>query len=141
MRAFNRPAIHQKQMLAVTESTAREDTFHPDPPRETGMPLLVKFLIRHAALGFGFACVFVGALIWFDVGRIGTILAQSDIQILATCLLVMMVGLTFSSVQMGYAVMTNPDLLGGGGSGGKRSKVPGVGNADLAPVKVTQPKP
>lgn len=104
------------------------------------MPLLVKFLIRHAAIGFGFAALFVGTLIVLDIGRIGTILAQSDIRILATALLVMMVGLTFSSVQMGYAVMTNPDLLGGG-SGGKGSKIP-AGKITLqtpVPVKAELP--
>lgn len=113
---------------------------YPAPPHYAGMPLLVKFLIRHAAIGFAFACMFVGALIAFDVGRIGTILAQSDIRILATALLVFMVGLTFSSVQMGYAVMTNPDLLGGG-SGGKRSKIPAatITTQRPVPVKATSP--
>lgn len=113
---------------------------HPDPPRETGMPLLVKFLIRHAAIGFGLAGLFVGVLIWLDIGNIGTIIAQSGICVFATFLLVMMVGLTFSSVQMGYAVMTNPDLLGGGGQGGKRSRVARMAEAPTpVPVKARQP--
>lgn len=107
---------------------------YPDPPRETGMPLLVKFLIRHAAIGFALAAVFVGVLVWLDIGNIGTILAQSGIRVFATFLLVMMVGLTFSSVQMGYAVMTKPDLLGGG-SGGRGSKVK-TGAHELIPVPV-----
>lgn len=109
------------------------------------MPLLVKFLIRHAAIGFGFAILFVGTLIWFDIGNIGTILAQSDIRVFATGLLVMMVGLTFSSVQMGYAVMTKPDLLGGG-SGGTKAKIPNAETsanktAVLTPVPVKASSP
>lgn len=118
----------------MTTLPPQNDVSYPDPPRETGMPLLVKFLIRHAAIGFALAGTFVGILVWFDIGNIGTILAQSGIRVFATALLVMMVGLTFSSVQMGYAVMTKPDLLGGG-SGGKGSRVP-VAPATLQPVPV-----
>lgn len=123
----------------MTVLPPHNDVSHPDPPRETGMPLLVKFLIRHAAIGFALAGIFVGVLVWFDIGNIGTILAQSGIRTFATTLLVMMVGLTFSSVQMGYAVMTKPDLLGGG-SGGKGSRVP-VGPATLQPVPVKAANP
>lgn len=127
----------------MTDLPPQNEFSYPAPPREVGMPLLVKFLLRHAAIGFGFAGMFVGMLIWFDIGNIGTILAQSDIRIFATALLVMMVGLTFSSVQMGYAVMTKPDLLGegpGGGSGVKGSKVPdGPDALKLIPVKAAQP--
>lgn len=118
----------------MTALPPQNDVSYPDPPRETGMPLLVKFLIRHAAIGFALAGIFVGILVWFDIGNIGTILAQSGIRVFATALLVMMVGLTFSSVQMGYAVMTKPDLLSGG-SGGKGSRAP-VALATLQPAPV-----
>lgn len=125
----------QLRVNIVTDPASEIQNSHPDPPRKVGMPLLVKFLIRHAAIGFGFASVFVGALIWMDIGSIGTILAQSDIRIFATALLVMMVGLTFSSVQMGYAVMSNPDLLGGG-SGGSKSRASVDQASKLTPLQI-----
>lgn len=126
----------QLRVNTVTDPASEIQNSHPEPPRKMGMPLLVKFLIRHAFIGFGFAGVFVSALIWFDIGNIGTILAQSDIRIFATALLVMMIGLTFSSVQMGYAVMSNADLLGGGDGGIKsRASVDQTSNLTQLPVK------
>lgn len=106
---------------------------YPDPPRSTGMPPLVRFLLRHAAIGFGLAAVFVGTLIHFDIGNIGTVLAQSGVQGIATGLLVMMVGLTFSSVQMGYAVMMQSHDSPIDPRGGAKERLPALG---LQPVPV-----
>ena len=58
----------------------------------SSLPLLVRFLIRHAAIGFGVAVLFVGLLLASSAG-------------LALAILTFSVGLTFSSVQMGFAVM------------------------------------
>jgi hypothetical protein len=81
------------------------------------MPSLLKFLLRHAAIGFGIAVVFVGLLFASDMGGIGLLIMNSDDGILAASLLTFFIGLTFASAQMGFAVMLegrdNPDRRGG----------------------------
>ncbi|MDQ0511598.1 hypothetical protein [Ancylobacter amanitiformis] len=72
------------------------------------MPRLVRFLIRHALIGFGLAVLFVGALLLLDVARLGTLIGQSPFGGLAALVLVVCVGITFASAQMGFAVMLLP---------------------------------
>lgn len=84
------------------------------------MPILVRFLLVHAAIGFGLAFIFVSALVVFDTGGLRTLMASSNVGLVAFLLLVFLNGLTFGSVQIGVAVMLlgeedgNPD--GGGHS-------------------------
>lgn len=73
------------------------------------MPFLVKFLVRHAAIGVGVAALFVGLLVAFDVARLGTLFATSADGMLALAVLTFALGLTFGSVQMGFAVMLMSD--------------------------------
>lgn len=69
------------------------------------MPFLVRFLVRHAVIGFGLAIVFVGALTAFDVFHLGGLLRGSEDGLLALAVLTFALGITFGSVQMGFAVM------------------------------------
>lgn len=69
------------------------------------MPLLVRFLVRHAGIGMGVAGLFVALLVAFDVAHLGTLLADSPDGPLAVSVLTFALGLTFGSVQMGFAVM------------------------------------
>ncbi len=69
------------------------------------LPRLVRFLILHALIGFALAGAFVAALIVFDVGGLGALLTGSPSGALAIVLLTFGTGVTFSSVQMGFAVM------------------------------------
>jgi len=69
------------------------------------MPKLVRFLLIHAAIGFGLAFVFVATLVAFDTGGLRTLMMNSDVGIVAFLLLVFLNGLTFGSVQIGVAVM------------------------------------
>jgi hypothetical protein len=69
------------------------------------MPKLVIFLAKHAALGFAIAAAFVGGLVALDIGHLRTLLAGSDDAWLPASVLTFAMGLTFSSVQMGVAVM------------------------------------
>lgn len=71
----------------------------------SSLPLLVRFLIRHAAIGFGVAILFVGLLLALDIGGIAKLIFASSSAGLALAILTFSVGLTFSSVQMGFAVM------------------------------------
>lgn len=73
------------------------------------MPVLVTFLLRHALVGFGISALFVAALTALDVCGLGTLLATSGDGILAVAILTFALGLTFGSVQMGFAVMLLSD--------------------------------
>jgi len=67
--------------------------------------LLVGFVIKHAAFGFGLSAVFVTALVWNDVAQLRTLFATSPVGWLAAFLLFFFTGLTFASVQLGMAIM------------------------------------
>lgn len=71
----------------------------------SGLPLLVRFLIRHALIGFGLALVFVALLLALDIGGIATLIFASSSAALALIILVFSMAATFSSVQMGFAIM------------------------------------
>lgn len=71
----------------------------------SGLPLLVRFLIRHALIGFGLALVFVALLLALDIGGIATLIFASSSAALALIILVFSMAVTFSSVQMGFAIM------------------------------------
>ncbi len=73
------------------------------------MPALVKFLVGHAVIGVSLAAVFVGALVAFDVANLGTLVRTSSDGLLAVVLLTFGLGITFGSVQMGFAVMLMSD--------------------------------
>ncbi|MEO1039449.1 MAG: hypothetical protein AAFX09_07870 [Pseudomonadota bacterium] len=70
------------------------------------MPDLVRFLIRHALIGFIVAILFVAAILVFDFANLRTLASQSSAGLLAILLLALFIGLTFASVQMGYAIWT-----------------------------------
>ncbi|MDQ0503718.1 hypothetical protein [Xanthobacter agilis] len=69
------------------------------------MPFLVRFLVTHAVIGVSLAVVLVGAMVAFDVAGIGTLTTTSEDGLLALVLLTFGLGVTFGSVQMGFAVM------------------------------------
>lgn len=73
------------------------------------MPFLVRFLLRHAAIGIGLAGLFVALMVTFDVARLGTLFAGSPDGPLAIAVLTVALGITFGSVQMGFAVMLMSD--------------------------------
>lgn len=70
------------------------------------MPALFRFLVRHAIIGFSGAAFLVAALIVTDTAGFGRVIRQSDSGLLAACLVVYFLGLTFASVQIGIALMT-----------------------------------
>lgn len=94
------------------------------------MPKHVGFLLRHALIGCTMAVLFVGALLAFDVARLGTLMVESTNGPLAALVLTVALCITFGSVQMGFAVM----MLGEDDeTGGHRRPVP---NLALVPVRV-----
>jgi hypothetical protein len=72
-------------------------------------PDLMRLYLRHCAVGFGLSAVFVSALLWFDIARIGTLVAGSDIGWLAVFLLWFFHGTVFGSVQFAVTIMLNAD--------------------------------
>ena len=68
------------------------------------LPKLIRFMLVHIANGMVIGCVFVLALIWFDVFGVGAMLAK-DASGIATLSLFCQTSLTFGAVSMGVAVM------------------------------------
>ena len=67
--------------------------------------MLIALLLKNAFLGFGLASLFVCALVGFDVGGIGGLIQASKTGLLALAGLTFLMGLTFASAQIGFAVM------------------------------------
>lgn len=76
---------------------------------DTAMPFLVRFLLRHAAIGIAVAALFVALLVAFDVAHLASLFAHSPDGWLALGVLTVALGITFGSVQMGFAVMLMDD--------------------------------
>lgn len=91
-------------------SSAPKNTFAPfggAPPEGTPprLPILVRFMLLHAVIGFVIAVVFVGALMVSDAAGLRTLMMASDSGYVAIFMLVFVSGLTFGGAQMGVAVM------------------------------------
>ncbi len=95
------------------------------------MPRLVRFLIHHALIGVGLGALFVGTLVLLDVGRLGTLVGQSSSGLVALLILTFAVGITFGSVQMGFAVM----LMG------EEEETPGTGRRGRRRTRPPTPSP
>ena len=69
------------------------------------MPKHIKFLMFHAVAGFAFAAFLVLTLLVFDVASLRYLMLKSDMKWIAFITLMASMGITFSSVQMGIAIM------------------------------------
>ena len=69
------------------------------------LPMLVRFLLAHAALGFVLGAVFVGALLAFDPQDAATLLLTAAGHWWPVVVLWFFTGLTFGAVQIGVATM------------------------------------
>jgi O-antigen/teichoic acid export membrane protein len=72
------------------------------------VPHLVKFLLRHALIGFAIGLAVVLAIVYQDLGHIGDLIEASSQRWLALALLSLGFGFTFGSIQMGFAIMLMP---------------------------------
>lgn len=103
------------------------------------MPELIKMYIRHVAIGFGIAAVFVAGLMWFNVVNLRELVMTSSGGYLAVFLLWFFNGLVFAGVQFGIAVMNMAEKPEGP-KGGNR---PGIPMADVfspMPVRIEPPR-
>lgn len=85
------------------------------------MPALVRLYIRHTAIGFAVAALFVALLFWFDVAGLWHLVTHTEEGWLAAGLLVIFNGIVFSGAQFGIAVMSM--ARGTDGDGGRRAPV------------------
>lgn len=69
------------------------------------MPMLVRFLIAHGALGFALAAVFVAALLAYDPQDAAVLLLTAAGHWWPVVALWFFTGLTFGAVQIGVATM------------------------------------
>lgn len=84
------------------------------------MPKLATFLFRHAVVGFVLAAAFVGLLLLNNVSGLAGLAVHDSAGVFAVCILTFFVGLTFSSAQMGFAVMLAKDSDDDEANKGKR---------------------
>ena len=70
-----------------------------------GLPALVRFLVTHAAVGFGLAAIFVVGFLLADPHGAGTVLLGAAGHWWPAVALWFFTGLTFGGVQIGAATM------------------------------------
>jgi hypothetical protein len=76
------------------------------------MTQLNRFLLKHALIGGAVGMMFVATLLALDVANLASLMGRSPSGILAAVILAFATGLTFGSVQMGFAVMLMTDDSG-----------------------------
>lgn len=100
------------------------------------MPRLIRLYISSVVTGFALAALFVALILWLDVARLGSLVANSDIGAIAVLLLVVFHGIVFAGVQFGLGVMR-----AGRDDAGPRGGTGAFTNGDNAlvpvPVRVT----
>ncbi|MGF1609595.1 MAG: hypothetical protein ACFCUQ_09375 [Kiloniellales bacterium] len=103
-------------------------------------PVLVGFLLRHCALGAVAGALLLAALVGFDVGGLGALIARAEQPWLVLAVLQFGFTVTFGSAAMGSAIFLLPgappeDEAPDGSDGGA-----GL-TADLRPAAVRAPGP
>lgn len=95
--------------------------------RLTRIPILFRFLAVNCAAGIAASWLFLAGIIWFDVGGLGGMLANSPDRYVALGLLLSGFAVTFGSAAMATAVWLMPY----GESGGGRIKPITTGHQDI----------
>ena len=68
---------------------------------------MIRFMLTHVAIGFAIAAVAAWALIYFDVGRLGTLIANAESPLVATLILYGSLALTCGPLAVCVAVMSS----------------------------------
>lgn len=77
----------------------------PRPDRPGGERDFALFLLGHGLAGMLAGAITVAALLWSDMGGLGTLVAASDLWPLPLIMLLVAFGLTFASVALGTATV------------------------------------
>ena len=75
---------------------------------------LLKFMLRHAALGMAIAVAVVAGIVALNVAGLRGLMLGSEAGLLALFMLTFFMGLTFSSAQIAFAVLMMTKTSGGG---------------------------
>ncbi|SLN52225.1 hypothetical protein PEL8287_02744 [Roseovarius litorisediminis] len=101
------------------------------------MPKLIRLYITNVLIGFGIAGVFVGMLLYFNIGNLWHLISTSDKGWLALVILWVANGIVFAGVQFAIAVMKmKDDDDDDGPGGGKRQHVAMRREFATIPVRV-----
>ncbi len=100
------------------------------------MPELVRLYIRHVIYGFILSGIFVGLLLWQNVGNLGYLIAGSDKGWIAIYMLFIGNGVVFAAVQFAFVIMRMAEPQDPPGSGGKRIRPAPRAAAIRVPVPV-----
>jgi hypothetical protein len=76
------------------------------------MPQLIRFVIRHLAIGFALALPFTGLLLWLDVANLWHLVTHTAEGPLAVFLLVFFNGIVFAGAQLAIALVLLADRDG-----------------------------
>ncbi|AHM04199.1 hypothetical protein roselon_01835 [Roseibacterium elongatum DSM 19469] len=105
------------------------------------MPDHIKFILRHAFVGFLLALAFVGGLLYLNVANLWHLVTHTAEGPIATVMLIVFCTITFGSAQIGYKIMMmgeeNDD---DDRSGGKRDAIPTL-DAIAVPIPVESKRP
>ncbi len=74
------------------------------------MPQLLVFILKNIAIGAIVGWIFVGGLLWFDVGGLATIIFASQMKFVALALLAVFFAVTFGSAAVASAVLLGHDF-------------------------------
>lgn len=96
-------------------------------------PNLMRLYLLHCAVGFLLSAIFVGLILWFDVGHLASLIAGSDVGLLAVFLLWFFHGTVFGSVQFAVMVMLKTERDSDDDHHGKAAP---MGNPVRVPVTV-----
>lgn len=91
------------------------------------MPKLVRLYIQSIAVGLALSVLFLGALIWLDIGGLGGLILGSSTGLVAAAMLIVFNGVIFAGAQFAYVIMRIADH-GDGPRGGRAIR--------LEPVRV-----
>ncbi|MBP7340310.1 hypothetical protein [Niveispirillum sp.] len=86
------------------------------------MPPLVRFMLRHAALGFALGVTFAAIIVATDALHLRSLAMATPMGWLGLAVFCFLTGLTIGSLQIGFAVMLqgNDEQAGHGGGHGAR---------------------
>lgn len=82
------------------------------------MPKLVRLYVQSIVVGLALSVLFLGALIWLDIGGLGGLILGSDTGLVAAAMLIVFNGIIFAGAQFAYVIMRMADH-GHGPRGGR----------------------
>lgn len=86
------------------------------------MPELVRLYIKNVIMGFGLSVMFVGALLYLNVGNLWHLISSSNVGWIALVMLVFFNGVVFAGVQFAMTIMRMEEQENGP-RGGRRVPV------------------